>query len=83
VHEEVKPSANAITAARHAIGLPIGRHQKPIELAIFAGLDAANMACHNYHATARLQFMLVSGKVETACSGCTKKVENLLLHEVV
>jgi hypothetical protein len=39
------------------------------------------VARHRYHATAWLQFMLVSGEMETACASSTQKVQNLLLHD--
>jgi len=82
VHEQVKPSADAITAARHATGLLLGWQKKLQKLAIRRGTDVSHMACHRYHATARRELMLATREVEPTSSCCAKQVQNLLLHDV-
>jgi hypothetical protein len=66
MHEKVQPSADAITAVRHATGLLFGREKELIKLTILRGKNVPDVARHRYHATARREFMLVSGEMETA-----------------
>ena len=82
VHEQMKPSADAITAARHATGLLLGWQEKLKKLAIRRGRDVSHMACHRYHATTHRELMLAAREMEPASSGCAKQVQNLLLHDV-
>ena len=65
MHEKVQPSADAITAVRHATGLLFGREKELIKLTILRGKNVPDVARHRYHATARREFMLVSGEMET------------------
>ena len=81
MHEEMKPSAHAITAVRHASSLLVGRQKELIKLAIIRGLKAANMARHRYHATSCLERMLATREMQVASSSRTKEVQNLLLHD--
>jgi len=82
VHEQVKPSADAITAAGHATGLLLGWQKKLEKLAIRRWADVSHMACHRYHATTRRELMLAAREMEPTSSGCAKQVQNLLLHDV-